>query len=174
MNPPTTRTEGPPAGNPRRFRWAGTKFAVATVALCLAPAFVPLGAVLAVLITALAVPLTHLFRRAEFHRQIWRAGYCALFLAPCIGLAHANRSLAESRLALLVDAMHAYHADHGDYPGDLADLTPAYIDHIPRATMWPLTDGFFWNAKRFLGCNTQPPFGTIAYDFETESRVNRD
>ncbi len=173
MDQPATRMEGQPARDPRRFRWAVVKFAVATVAMYLAPFFVPLGAVLAVLVTALAVPPTYFFRRAQFRRQLWRAGFCASFLALCIGLEAANKSLAESRLELLVDAVHAYQADHGDYPGDLADLTPAYIDHIPRATLWPYNSEFSWKEKRFLGCNTLPPFGTIAYDFETESRMSR-
>jgi hypothetical protein len=45
---------------------------------------------------------------------------------------------AMDRAKPVIDALDAYQAAHGDYPGDLAELTPTYLPKIPRAkyTLW--------------------------------------
>src|SRR5579859_1760638 len=53
----------------------------------------------------------------------------------CFGLHNEG---ARFRARPVIRALDAYRADHGAYPSDLEELTPAYLPRIPRAkdTLW--------------------------------------
>lgn len=148
---------------------------MALLLLFAAPSVVFAAAAIGTAVAVLAALVTLTFRRARLPRRLRVAGAYAGFLALAWGLIGVNFHLAEARMQIIVDAMHAYKDANGAYPDDVAALVPAYVDRVPRATLWLTMNRFRWNARReLLTCVPSPPIGWIGYDFPTEKRVAMD
>lgn len=175
MEPAATHAPAPPARGTRHLRGGIAALAVALLLLLVAPFVMSAVFAIGTAVAVLAALVTLVLRRDRFRRRLRVAGVWLGFLLVTWGLIGLNFHLAEDRMQVLVDAVHAYQAATGAYPDDLTALIPAYVDRVPRATLWPTMNRFGWNARRaLLTCVPVPPLGWIGYDFRSESRTGLD
>lgn len=176
-----THTEAAPAGAARGRGRTGTGAVLgatlAALALFLLFAVPSVMIVVFTGMTAVAVLMALAalaFQRKRLRRRFRAVAVHAGFLLFAWVLTGVNFHLAEARMRVVVDAVHAYRAANGALPDDLADLAPAYLDKVPRATLWLTMNEFHWNRDGLLTCIPSPPIGWIGYDFRTDSPAAMD
>lgn len=93
------------------------------------------------------------FAGAYFGGIAWRTDIC-----------RTNLHRMTERAQPLVDAITAYHAEHGRAPAALTDLVPQYLDRVPETGVGAYPDFDYWpgRAQQFRGNEwvliASPPF----------------
>jgi hypothetical protein len=98
-----------------------------------------------------------------------KAGIYAILLLATLSLLSASARLARQRATPVISAVNRYRSEHGQYPGSLDQLVPAYLPSIPHAGFTRISRDFRYYSGRpqlyFAGMF----HGVFAYDFPTES-----
>lgn len=85
------------------------------------------------------------------------------------GTIRANNALARARAERIVAAVEAYARDNGQYPKELEQLVPRYLERVPLAKYALVFNDFrYWeiDGQHSLMWVEIPPFGRSIYSFE--------
>lgn len=107
--------------------------------------------------------------RPLFKRHMTITGfYLASALAVLFSI-YINNSIATERAERIISALKSYHAERGEYPEDIYDLIPDYINKIPKAKYSFMNSRFTYSVedgKHVLSFMVLPPHGRSYYALE--------
>ncbi|MBI5327098.1 MAG: hypothetical protein HZB80_02230 [Deltaproteobacteria bacterium] len=88
-----------------------------------------------------------------------------------------NNQIAKKRAETLIVAVKSFKEKHHRYPEKLEELTPDFIDRVPKAKDTLMFNAFFYNSTsgdHVLFYVTMPPFGRKVYSFERNEWFTMD
>jgi predicted PurR-regulated permease PerM len=90
----------------------------------------------------------------------------SLFIFASISL---NNKIARSRADMLIETCEKYKDKNSEYPENLSDLVPDFINEIPVAKYTLNSNRFYYTSSKYshsLFYLAMPPFGRPTYSFE--------
>ena len=112
-------------------------------------------------------------KRYRLRRAAVFIGAATLVFAYTFG----NNQIAEKRAETLIIAVKSFKEKHHRYPEKLEELTPDFIDRVPKAKDTLMFNAFFYNSTsedHVLFYVTMPPFGRKVYSFERDEWFTMD
>ena len=94
--------------------------------------------------------------------------YVASGMAVLVSI-YLNNSIAVKRAGTIIDALTQYRAELGEYPADVYDLVPDFIEKIPRAKYSYANQRFTYEVeegRHVLSFGVLPPSGRSYYVME--------
>lgn len=82
-----------------------------------------------------------------------------------------NNKIARSRADMLIETCEKYKKKNNEYPENLSDLVPDFINEIPVAKYTLNSNRFFYTASKgshSLFYMAMPPYGRPTYSFEKQ------
>jgi hypothetical protein len=99
---------------------------------------------------------------------------CGIYLLMSILILTSNainNKIARSRAEVLIAACEKYKGKNNEYPENLSDLVPDFINEVPVAKYALMSNRFFYITSKdshLLFYMAMPPFGRPTYNFERQ------
>ena len=100
-----------------------------------------------------------------------KGGIYILAAALIFGAYHFHGWIGERNSQIVIEALHAYKANHNEYPRKLDDLIPKYLDAIPPSAYRLITNSYAFMSIRDIHhlVWVNAPVEVFTYDLDTDS-----
>ncbi|MFH1136326.1 MAG: hypothetical protein V1816_09625 [Pseudomonadota bacterium] len=155
-------------------RWKAKPYLLTAAAAIIVDGFV-LNSVIVSLVLLLALPflliraLWAVKRPPVLKKRLLGAGVLLMAIIICLGAIQLNAAAGRAGAESIIAACEKFRTDHGRYPDKLEDLTPAYLERIPRPNYTILLNRYFYLARpdrHWIFFAIMPPFGRAVYSLE--------
>lgn len=182
MEPDTTKSlpengslpQGTVIGKPASLRlsWVGAAFLFFFDAVL----FLGFGLIISLLmagISWLSALLRLLISKRQAIRLFAKGGIYILATALIFGVFHFNKWVGQKNSKVVIEALHAYKADHNTYPKELDELIPKYLDAVPLSAYRLAINSYNYRSRKethnLIWANF--PTGTFVYDLDTDTLI---